>query len=389
MKPKVYSVSQVNSYVRHRLEEDVVLQDVFIEGELSNFTAHTSGHLYFTLKDDQASLRAVMFRGDAHYLPFMPENGMKVIVCGRMTLYEKSGQAQLVVAFMEPAGVGALALAFQQLKDKLEKEGLFDPIHKKEIPPYPRCVAIVTSPVGAAVQDIINIAKRRNKGVRLVVAPAQVQGEEAPQSIAKAIGLVNRWGKADVLIVGRGGGSMEDLWAFNEEVVARAIFASKIPVISAVGHETDYTIADFVADLRAPTPSAAAELAVFQQVSAERRLAVLFEALQHMIGLKLEEGRQYAQLEKAMERRMASVQRNSRQRFLAASGALHHLSPLNILNRGFALVYDQEQKQLVSSASGLAEGQCIRTVMQDGAVTSQVLSILLEDEENGSKKTNI
>ena len=259
---KVYSVSQINNYIKRLFENDVFLQDIYIEAEISNFKAHSSGHFYMTLKDSGASVNAVMFRSYAEKLKFMPEDGMKVLINGYISLYEKTGQYQFYALNMEPAGKGALYIAYEQLKERLERSGVFDPKYKKDIPSYPKCIAVITSPTGAAVRDIINVSGRRNPNVKIVVIPVLVQGDDAAPSIANAIESVNKWGQADTIIVGRGGGSIEDLWAFNEEMVARAIFDSKIPIISAVGHETDFTIADFIADMRAPTPSAAAEIAV-------------------------------------------------------------------------------------------------------------------------------
>lgn len=279
LEPKIYSVSRVNGYIRTMLENDFVLSSIWVAGEISNFKRHSSGHMYFSLKDSDSVIRCVMFRGDADILPFMPENGMSVIVCGYVTVYEKSGEYQIVVQLMKPDGVGALTIAFEQLKQKLADEGLFDSDYKREINRRPSNIAVVTSPTGAAVRDIIKIIRARNSSVSITVIPVLVQGEMAAESVAEGIRLANRLKKADTIIVGRGGGSIEDLWAFNDERVARAIFASEIPVISAVGHETDFTIADFVADLRASTPSNAAELAVNDINEDIRRAEALKERL--------------------------------------------------------------------------------------------------------------
>ncbi len=279
LEPKIYSVSRVNGYIRTMLENDFVLSSIWVAGEISNFKRHSSGHMYFSLKDSDGVIRCVMFRGDSDILPFMPENGMSVIVCGYVTVYEKSGEYQIVVQLMKPDGVGALTIAFEQLKQKLADEGLFDSDYKREINRRPSNIAVVTSPTGAAVKDIIKIIRARNSSVSITVIPVLVQGEMAAESVAEGIRLANRLKKADTIIVGRGGGSIEDLWAFNDERVARAIFASEIPVISAVGHETDFTIADFVADLRASTPSNAAELAVNDINEDIRRAEALKERL--------------------------------------------------------------------------------------------------------------
>ncbi|MBQ3004952.1 MAG: exodeoxyribonuclease VII large subunit, partial [Clostridia bacterium] len=260
--PITITVSQLNAYLKSIIEYDDNLRDFYLKGEISNFTNHyRTGHLYMTLKDGESQVKAVMFRSAAQKLKFRPENSMQIIARGRISVYERDGQYQFYIEEMQPDGVGALALAFEQLKKKLENEGLFSKEYKKPIPEFPERIGVVTSPTGAAIQDILNVLGRRYPKAEVIFAPVQVQGDSASGQIAKAIFEFNQKKCADVLIVGRGGGSIEDLWAFNEEVVARAVFASKIPIISAVGHETDFTICDFVADLRAPTPSAAAELA--------------------------------------------------------------------------------------------------------------------------------
>ena len=261
MSQTVLTVSQVNFFIKSLLEGDGRLQNVLISGEISNFTDHyRSGHLYFSLKDDKSVLKAVMFASAARRLKFRPKDGMKVLIRGRVSVYEPSGQYQLYAEDMQPEGMGALSLAFQQLKDRLSQEGLFDADHKREIPAFPQRIGVITSPTGAAVQDILQITGRRWPLAEIILAPVLVQGEQAPGQIVEALQEMDRRRACDVIILGRGGGSLEDLWAFNEEAVARAVYACTIPVVSAVGHETDFTICDFAADLRAPTPSAAAEL---------------------------------------------------------------------------------------------------------------------------------
>ncbi|MDM5229227.1 exodeoxyribonuclease VII large subunit [Cytobacillus sp. NJ13] len=263
MKEQQYlTVNALTKYIKRKFDADPHLQNILVKGEISNFKQHSSGHMYFTLKDEKARILAVMFAGNARTMKFRPENGMKVLVRGAISVYESSGQYQIYVQEMQPDGIGELYLAYEQLKEKLEKEGFFSPAHKKEIPRYPRTVAVITSPTGAAIRDILTTLKRRYPIANILIYPALVQGNQAAPSIVKAITEANSSGDADVLIIGRGGGSIEELWAFNEEAVARAIFKSEIPIISAVGHETDFTIADFVADLRAPTPTGAAEMAV-------------------------------------------------------------------------------------------------------------------------------
>ncbi|CQR57075.1 exodeoxyribonuclease VII large subunit [Paenibacillus riograndensis] len=259
---QVYSIKELNRYIRMKLDSDVVLSDVWVRGEISNFTHHGSGHMYFTLKDESSRIKSIMFASHNQRLPFVPKEGTKVIARGNVTVYERDGQYQFYATHMQPDGIGSLYLAYEQLKNKLELEGLFAAARKRPLPRFPRCIGVVTSPTGAAVRDIIITLQRRFPQVAVVLYPVLVQGKGAGPSIVKAIQNLNAMGEADVLIVGRGGGSLEELWAFNEEAVARAIAASGIPVISAVGHETDFTIADFAADLRAATPTAAAELAV-------------------------------------------------------------------------------------------------------------------------------
>ncbi|KAB2338467.1 exodeoxyribonuclease VII large subunit [Cytobacillus depressus] len=263
MKDQRYlTVNALTKYIKRKFDVDPHLQDVFVKGEISNFKQHSSGHMYFTLKDEKARILAVMFSSNNRSMKFIPENGMKILIRGDLTVYEPSGQYQIYVKEMQPDGIGDLYLAYEQLKEKLEKQGLFSLQHKKPIPKFPKTVGIITSPTGAAIRDILITIKRRYPVANIIIFPALVQGLQAAPSIVKSINMANELNEADVLIIGRGGGSIEELWAFNEEAVANAIFQSKIPIISAVGHETDFTIADFVADLRAPTPTGAAELAV-------------------------------------------------------------------------------------------------------------------------------
>jgi exodeoxyribonuclease VII large subunit len=258
----IFSIGELTQYIKQMFQQDNVLMNVWVRGEISNFTHHSRGHMYFTLKDDQSRIKAVMFAGRNRNLPFLPKDGTKVIARGFVDVYERDGQYQFYVEEMQPDGIGALHLAFQQLKERLEAEGLFAASHKKPLPMFPKVVGVITSPTGAAVRDIITTIRRRCPAVHILLHPVLVQGKDAAPSVAKAIETMNQLAAADVLIVGRGGGSLEELWAFNEEIVARAIYHSDIPIISAVGHETDFTIADFVADVRAATPTAAAELAV-------------------------------------------------------------------------------------------------------------------------------
>ncbi len=259
---RIYSIKEINKYIRMKMESDSLLSEVWLRGEISNFTHHSSGHMYFTLKDEGSRMKSIMFASYNQRLPFIPKEGTRVVARGYISVYERDGQYQFYATQMQPDGIGSLYLAYEQLKQRLEQEGLFDSSRKRAIPQYPKVIGVVTSPTGAAVRDVVITLRRRYPAVKIVVYPVLVQGKGAAPSVVKAIRDLNRMGEADVLIVGRGGGSLEELWAFNEEMVARAIAGSRIPVISAVGHETDFTIADFAADLRAATPTAAAELAV-------------------------------------------------------------------------------------------------------------------------------
>lgn len=367
--PEVLSVTQLNTYLKFKFEGDENLSHVFVTGEISNYSNnYRSGHLYFTLKDDRCTIRAVMFSKSASRLRFRPDDGMKVLVRGRVGIYEVSGQYQLYVEDMQPDGLGALSLAFEQLKAKLEKEGLFDSSHKRPIPSFPEHIGVVTSPTGAAVHDIMTILARRYPLAEVLFRPVQVQGDAAAAQIAAAIRQINRLKCADVIIVGRGGGSLEDLWPFNEEIVARAVAESDIPVISAVGHETDFTICDFAADLRAPTPSAAAELAVPDiselLVGIETLRMNLYRTASDKVAdakAEISELSQSRFLKNPLEsvelkkleidrltgRMTESARRNSerqKERVSALCGKLNALSPLSILSRGYAEVFNDAGK---------------------------------------------
>lgn len=394
---KVFSVYQINKYIKSIVSEDVILSSVFIEGEISNFKEHTSGHLYFTLKDDNSQLNCVMFKGSADYLIFMPKNGMKVIVYGNVSLYEKTGNLQVYAEMMEPSGKGALFLAFEQLKNKLEKQGLFSDKHKKLIPKNPKCIAIVTSKTGAAVRDIINVSKRRNNKIELVVVDTLVQGENAPNSIANSISLVNEWGKADIIIVGRGGGSIEDLWAFNTEIVANSIFKSKIPIISSVGHETDFTISDFVSDLRAATPSVAAELATPELIKSKEIIESLqikiynemkkkinlnklkLEALQKNRAFKsvlnnIYDNQIYLQeKQKQLLKEMNHILKDSKIILKNKMEILESTSPMKILERGFSLTYKKEK--IIKSINNINVEDNITIRLLDGTIKAKVIEI--------------
>lgn len=289
---RIYSIKDLNRYIRMKLESDQVLSDVWIRGEISNFTHHSSGHMYFTLKDEGSRIRAIMFATHNKRLPFMPKEGARVIARGNVSVYERDGQYQFYATQMQPDGIGSLYLAYEQLKQKLDAEGLFDTARKRNLPTHPASIGVITSPTGAAVRDIITTLQRRYPQAAIVLYPVLVQGKGAAPSIVKAIEAMNHMEEAQVMIVGRGGGSLEELWAFNEEAVARAIYASAIPVISAVGHETDFTIADFVADLRAATPTAAAELAVPHQEELRDQLLQREQRLRNALRQRLDTNRE-------------------------------------------------------------------------------------------------
>lgn len=395
----VLSVSQLNRYIKMNFDADENLANIFISGEISNFTNHyRTGHLYFTLKDDSAAVRAVMFNSSAKRLKFMPEDGMKVIARGRVSVYEASGQYQLYVDDMQPDGVGALNLAYEQLKEKLQKEGLFSEHHKKPLPPYPEKVGVITSPTGAAVRDIINVLGRRFPYAEIVFCPVLVQGEGAHLQLTDAVNLFNSERAADVIIIGRGGGSIEDLWEFNDEGLARAVYNSEIPVISAVGHETDFTICDFVADMRAPTPSAAAELAVPDS----NELQYALSALKNRMFLNVSSGiadrrsrleyltskgalkspdemlsNRSQRLDTAFSKMLSSYENRiggKKVEFISAATALSKLDPMSVLMRGFAFVSDKSGKNVYSSQA-LAKGDKINVRFHDGSAVCEVKEI--------------
>lgn len=390
--PVVLSVSQLNTYIKSLFDGDENLSHVFISGEISNFTNHyKSGHFYLSLKDEKSVIRAVMFAREARRVRFLPQDGMKVIVRGRVGVYEVTGQYQLYIDDMQPDGLGALNLAFEQLKAKLQAEGLFDAQRKKPLPPFPERIGVITSPTGAAVHDITTVLARRYPLAQVILAPVLVQGAGAAPQIVAALRTFNRLLCADVIILGRGGGSLEDLWPFNEESVARAVADSRIPVISAVGHETDFTICDFAADLRAPTPSAAAELAAPD--SAELLAAVIFSEEQMtrsmLAGLEsrkkqldrlaaspsLKRPQELIELQRMradhlasrLSAQMSKALSGAQARLSAAGGRLHALSPLATLSRGYSIAYDRKHRP-VSKISQAQIGDFITIRLQDGSL---------------------
>ena len=393
--PKVYTVSQLNRRIAGMIAADPELQTVFIEGELSNLRLNAqSGHLYFSLKDSTSVVKAVMFSWSVKNLRFHPEDGMKVILRAQVTVYEPMGQYQLKVEDMQPDGVGVLALQFEQLKKKLSAEGLFDPEHKKEIPAFPRRIGIITSPTGAALRDMLDILGRRFPCVEVILAPVLVQGEDAPAQLIRAVNTFSETHAADVVIIGRGGGSMEDLWAFNDEGLARAIYACEVPVISAVGHETDTTLCDFVSDLRAPTPSAAAELAVPNRVDLLENIYAMFRQAQTALSNRTEALR--TETEKTAELllarspmpRVESYMELVDSLYTRADQAAHHtfdvtasraqalftkveaLNPVAILNRGFSYIMSGEHN--VRSTEDVTPGDFLDITLSDGHITAIV-----------------
>jgi len=398
----ILTVSEVNARLKKMIDNDVNLTSVFIQGEISNFTNHMkSGHFYFTLKDKNAAIRAVMFRGNNIRLPFLPENGMKVIAFGSVQLYEKTGECQLICADMQPDGVGALYMALEQIKAKLEREGLFDPALKKPLPPLPRRIGVITAKTGAALQDIIRILSERYPIGELVLIPSLVQGVMAPASIIKALEKAEK-ADLDVLILARGGGSIEDLWAFNDEEVARAVSRCSIPVITGVGHETDFTVVDFVSDFRAPTPSGAAMAAapdthelyfyildakeqLFDRfcIQLERSEYALSSLKTRLLGHSPEKSlrekeEKLLELTRRLSRGEAELYQKNEQRFLRSTASLEALSPLKVLTRGYSITY--RGKNILTDSHMLSAGDTLTTRLSDGQVTSVVTDI--ENEES-------
>lgn len=386
-----FSISQITGHIQHALESDFA--SVWVKGEISNLTRHSSGHWYFSLKDAGAQLGSVMFRGQNQRVRFVPSHGMEITAHGRISVYPPQGRYQLIVDQMLPAGQGDLHLAFETLKKKLQSEGLFDPSLKKFLPAFPSRIGIVTSPTGAAIQDMLNILSRRFPMTELLLLPVRVQGEGAAAEIAAAINVLNDYGDCDVLLVGRGGGSLEDLWAFNEEIVARAIANSTIPIISAVGHETDTTISDFVADRRAPTPSAAAELVVPDQSELQQRLMKLEQSLTSNLNHRLERysqrldsiGRSYAlrrpqimidQSLQKLDQVQDDVNRLVKDRIKTLEVRLDHLAfqaetlnPLEVLKKGYSVISDADGK-IIRSVAQVSSGDEIQIRIHDGEVSA-------------------
>ncbi len=395
MKGHIYSISELNGYIKALMDGDSVLSTVYIKGEISNYKFHSSGHHYMTIKDESAVIRAVMFKYDAGKLRFRPESGMKIIAKGKVSVFPRDGQYQLYISDMIPDGVGALYVAFEQLKKKLGAEGLFNPEFKKPLPSFPRKIAVVTSPTGAAVRDILRILKARYPLADVVVCPVLVQGPEAPADICAMLEYINRHKLSDLIITGRGGGSIEDLWGFNDESVARAIFASEIPVISAVGHEPDITISDFVADMRAATPSNAAELAVPDSMALRRNVKDMEIRLSSTISSKLKMCREH--LRNAAEKQvMKSPEQyihekrllldflseklirctnlkilQTRETFSRLTAALDAMSPLKVISRGYSIATASDGR-IIKNKSDVSSGDKIGVRVSDGVIDCTV-----------------
>ena len=397
MAQNVLSITQLNEYIRGRMDADPLLTQVAVRGEISNYKLYPSGHHYFTLKDESSALKCVMFKGNAMRLRFRPENGMKIIAMGKVSVFPRDGAYQLYCTAMAMDGVGDLYAAFEQLKRKLEAQGLFDPAHKKPLPKYPGTIGIITSSAGAAVHDMLRILRKRYPLSKVRLLPVRVQGAEAPGEIAAAIRYANYWHLADLLIVGRGGGSLEDLWAFNAEVVAYAIYESEIPVISAVGHEPDVTISDFVADLRAATPSNAAELAVPDQDALRQNLDSRTTAMATALNRQIRSAQQHLdvlsrspalkspdgyleQRRKSLElltNRLVAAQNQNitrkNQQYIAAVSKLDAMSPLKVLTRGYAMTQNA-QGQVVRSVKQVELGERLSIRLSDGELSATVMN---------------
>lgn len=395
MPQQIFSITQINEYLRNQMDGDPTLCQLAVRGEISNYKMYPSGHHYFTLKDENAALKCVMFKGNAIRLRFRPENGMQIIAMGRITVYPRDGAFQLYCTAMALDGVGDLYAAFEQCKKRLAAQGLFDPAHKKPLPRYPGVIGIITSSAGAAIHDMLRILRKRYPLTEVRLFPVRVQGAESPGEIAAAIRYANHYGLADLLIVGRGGGSIEDLWAFNEEIVAHAIYDSGIPVISAVGHEPDVTISDFVADLRAATPSNAAELAVPDRDALEQSLDAMVSSIAASLDRMLKASRKQLQtllaspvlhkpdsyLEqkgkdlRMLENRLVSAQSQilarSRQRYVGSVAKLDAMSPLKVLSRGYSVVRNSEN-QILRSTSDVQIGENLTITLSEGQLYAEV-----------------
>ncbi|SKC72251.1 exodeoxyribonuclease VII large subunit [Maledivibacter halophilus] len=393
---KTLTVSELNNYLKRILMYDPILNNLMIKGEISNFKLHNSGHCYFSLKDSKSKLKCVMFRSDFKRLKFMPEDGMNVIIKGYISIYERNGEYQLYVNSIEQVGLGDLYLEFEKLKEKLSKEGYFDEDRKQRIPFMSKKIAVITSPTGAAIRDVISVITRRNNYADILVYPVLVQGEKAPLQISKAIEKLNDIEDLDLIILTRGGGSIEELWAFNEEIVAHSIYHSKKPIISAVGHETDFTISDFVSDMRAPTPSAAGELAVPSINEVNNTIDYLYnnlkrnilnkfssardvlenyssDRIKHYLSFKIRDGQQtldhlYTNIRSNIDKKLTL----SRDNLISVGSNLNNLSPLATIKRGYGIVLDEENNKIVSSTDNVKTGDIVNVLLKDGTIKCTV-----------------
>lgn len=382
---RILTVSEITEDIKEVLEN--VFAEIFVQGEISNLRSPSSGHVYFSLKDNRACLRCVLFRNSGLRLAFRPADGMQVIAGGRIGVYERDGQYQLYVNTLEPKGAGALQLALEQLKEKLSKEGLFEEARKKPLPFLPSRIAVVTSPTGAVIRDILRVLERRFSKVQVTLHPVKVQGEGSAQEIAEAIRQANELATGEVVIVARGGGSLEDLWSFNEEAVARAIYASDIPVISAVGHETDWTIADLVADKRAPTPSAAAEIVVPESAQLHERINSLLRHLWRSLSDVVPQHQQ--RIDDLCEEMKRCIEAKFQEKKLLLEGLrnqLGSLDPLSILSRGYSVTTTLDGKSAIRSAAGLKAGDRLKTRLAEGSFVSTIEEVLPEGRHKKKKK---
>jgi exodeoxyribonuclease VII, large subunit len=394
---KTLTVSALNNYIKKVLDNDFILSNSNITGEISNFKIHSSGHIYFSLKDEHSKINCIMFRSAAKGLKFIPESGMKVVVKGRVSVYEKDGAYQLYCDEMKPEGMGELYIAFEKLKSKLQNQGMFDENHKRPIPTYANKIGVITSPTGAAIKDIINVTKRRNRNVELVIYPSLVQGINASGDIIRGIETLNGIEDIDIIILARGGGSIEELWCFNDESLALAVYNSKKPIITGVGHEIDYTIVDFVGDRRAPTPSAAAEIAVFNLEEFKNKVLSYKNTMRATVNMILMEKRskldlmkknlsansprllivnEYSNIDRLREIITIKIERRiekDKERLAKANALLSAHNPLNVLNKGYAIIED-ENRNVISKVSVLKEANSIKVTLKDGSTEIKLVN---------------
>ncbi len=400
MNRRIFKIMELNKFVNGVIDSEILLNNVFLRGEVSNYKKHYSGTSYFTLKDENAEIKAVIFKEYMEYIPFHIENGQELVVLGTVQLYEKKGQYQIVVEGAEPLGVGKLKLNFEELKNHLKEKGFFNAEKKKEIPKMPKCVAVITSDTGAVVHDVINIIQKRNEDIKIIVVPTKVQGEGASIEIAKSVYAVNEHGEADVIILGRGGGSEEDLWSFNEEITVEAIFNSKIPIISAVGHETDFTLSDFVADLRASTPTEAGEIVSPLKSEILNRIQTTLDESYKILDKKIgHEGdrvrkllkeikykdttkcEEHNQIVNRIEENFKRKVENRKEKLSNITKLLEANSPISILNKGYSIV--TKEKKVIKNIENVAEGDNVKIELKNGYIQCNVVSRMIKKEKKG------